>query len=51
MGRGMMRQVPFNEWTHCDECGRLGAYDYMGDYLCEDCMKPYLNKDYNEKNM
>jgi len=33
----MGREVPFKKTAICDECGETGAYDFMGDYLCQDC--------------
>lgn len=35
----MSRDVPFRDYLVCDVCHRLGAYDFMGDYYCEDCLK------------
>jgi len=32
-----MRDVPYNANLICDECGKRGAYDFMGDYLCPKC--------------
>ena len=31
------RDVPFDPSTPCDNCGVLGAFDFMGDYLCVRC--------------
>ena len=31
------RGVPFDEDAICDVCGKNGAFDFMGDYLCPDC--------------
>ena len=31
------RDVPFDEREICDECGAIGAYDFMGDLLCPLC--------------
>lgn len=28
--------------VECDVCGRMGAYDYKGDYLCPACAKSEL---------
>lgn len=35
----MSRDVPFNPNAKCDTCGRIGAYDFMGDYICTKCSK------------
>ena len=32
------RTVPFDESANCDGCGRKGAFDFMGDLYCQDCM-------------
>ena len=34
------REVPFNKDEKCDVCGKLGAFDFMGDLICGDCLKP-----------
>lgn len=34
----MNREVPWTEDAHCDVCGQLGAYDFMGDYICHKCI-------------
>jgi hypothetical protein len=31
------RQVPFYKDAPCDECGKIGSFDFMGDHLCMDC--------------
>lgn len=33
----MNRTVPFDVDAKCDVCGKEGAYDFMGDYLCPEC--------------
>ena len=33
----MGRDVPFDFDDKCDKCGKPGAWDFMGDYLCPDC--------------
>lgn len=35
----MGRDIPFDPDLVCDECGKLGAYDFMGDYLCSECFE------------
>ncbi len=35
----MNRTIPFVTNVMCDFCGILGAYDFMGDYLCEKCFR------------
>jgi len=34
----MGREIPFNEEAICDICGGSGAYDLMGDYICQSCL-------------
>jgi hypothetical protein len=34
----MDREIPYNENAECDLCGHIGAYDFMGDYLCDECI-------------
>jgi len=34
----MSRDVPFDDEEVCDICGKVGAYDFMGDCLCPECM-------------
>ena len=31
------RDVPFDNDAVCDNCGKTGAYDFMGDLLCPEC--------------
>lgn len=32
------REVPFDPAETCDICGALGAFDFMGDYYCAECL-------------
>lgn len=32
--------VPFDEEATCDLCGLKGAYDLMGDIICDRCLTP-----------
>jgi uncharacterized Zn finger protein (UPF0148 family) len=34
----MGREVPFKKDKVCDECGDMGALDFMGDYFCPECV-------------
>ena len=34
-----MRDVPYEPNERCDNCGRLGAFDFMGDLLCPKCIQ------------
>lgn len=34
---GSNRDVPFFKNIMCQGCERMGAYDFMGDYLCLNC--------------
>jgi hypothetical protein len=33
------RLVPFDPDMPCDACGQLGAFDFMGDGLCPNCLQ------------
>lgn len=33
----MDRDIPYDENAYCDICEHKGAFDFMGDYLCEQC--------------
>jgi hypothetical protein len=34
----MDREIEFEKDLKCDVCGKLGAYDFMGDYICQECI-------------
>jgi len=34
------RKIPFDENEKCDNCGKDGAFDFMGDFICGDCLRP-----------
>jgi hypothetical protein len=34
----MSREVPFCIDEICDICGRKGAFDFMGDLYCKQCL-------------
>lgn len=36
----MDREIPFEKDAKCDVCGKMGAFDFMGDYICERCLRP-----------
>ena len=38
----MNREIPHDEDAICDECGAKGAYDFMGDYFCVECVRNLL---------
>lgn len=42
----MIREFPFEEFSVCDVCGNIGAYDIMGDYFCSNCL-PDVDSDYD----
>ncbi len=35
----MNREVPFDEIAVCDDCDKVGAFDFMGDLLCPECAR------------
>ena len=34
----MSRDVPYENNETCDNCGQKGAFDFMGDYYCQECL-------------
>lgn len=39
------RTIPFEPDFRCDICNAIGAYDFMGDYICPKCLSesmPYV---------
>jgi len=38
----MSRIVPFDHDAVCDECGKKGAYDFMGDFFCQECSDKFM---------
>ena len=40
----MSKDVPYEENEKCDVCGKVGAYDFMGDCLCPECCEKYMEK-------
>ena len=39
------REIPIEPDAICDVCGRVGAYDIMGDYYCDECIKAFTKVD------
>jgi len=33
------RDVPYDPDEICDICGKKGAFDFMGDLICLDCLQ------------
>ena len=31
-------EIPFEELEQCDWCGKIGAFDFMGDFCCAECL-------------
>lgn len=40
----MSREVPFDKDEKCDLCGKPGAFDFMGDYICPECLKKQMSE-------
>jgi hypothetical protein len=38
----MNRDIPFDADVKCEQCGKPGSFDFMGDVLCGDCAFPNL---------
>ena len=34
----MSRDIGYDKNTACDFCGKSGAFDFMGDIVCVDCL-------------
>ena len=34
----MSRDIPFDPKAICDICGNKGAFDFMGDLICPECL-------------
>ena len=32
------REAPYDKHKECDNCGEMGAHDFMGDYFCDKCV-------------
>jgi hypothetical protein len=45
----MSREVPFDEDAVCDHCGKRGAFDFMGDLICAECVGGILNENEPEE--
>lgn len=41
----MSRIVPFDRSATCDSCSAIGAFDFMGDYLCAECARLVVEHD------
>jgi hypothetical protein len=39
----MSRLVPFDSEEKCDFCDNIGAYDFMGDFLCIECYQDMMD--------
>ena len=35
------REIQFDEEAKCDICGKTGAFDFMGDFICEECLEKH----------
>ena len=33
----MSEFISYDEKLICDNCGKKGAFDFIGDYFCSDC--------------
>ena len=38
------REAPYDKHKECDNCGEMGAHDFMGDYFCDKCVS-YADSD------
>lgn len=44
------RSLPFNEAHKCDKCGRSGAFDFYGDFLCPSCAMTLMPRNQHVKD-
>ncbi len=44
----MSRDIPFDPDQQCDDCSAIGAYDFYGDFLCDDCANGLFEEDIHE---
>lgn len=44
----MSRSIPFDTKEKCEECGVVGSFDFMGDYLCDQCARQYIDSELDE---
>ena len=44
----MSREVPYDDEAYCDCCGSLGAFDFMGDFICGECLQK-INEELEEE--
>lgn len=47
----MGRDVPFDKEEKCDLCGALGAFDFMGDLICGDCIQKIMINEEEENGI
>lgn len=40
----MSREIPYELDLVCDSCGKVGAFDFMGDALCTLCSSSFVEK-------
>ena len=44
----MNREIEYLPEEECDVCGNIGAFDFMGDFLCSECANIYIDSDDSE---
>ena len=42
------RTVQLDDEVECDVCGKKGAFDFYGDFICSDCLRRDKERDYTE---
>ena len=47
----MSRTIPFDKQAECDVCHRLGAYDFMGDFVCPACYDKDVDEHYGDSGL
>jgi len=47
----MSREVEFDENEKCDICKKQGAWDFMGDYICQACIDSHKAVQIDKNNI
>jgi hypothetical protein len=43
------RNIDFDKDATCDICGKKGAFDFMGDFICQECLDEENHDEENNK--
>jgi len=45
-----MNRDLFDEYSVCDVRGTMGAFDFIGDYICQECLEKLTQEIGDEQN-